>query len=214
MEGAHSTTRGFELPDCEHDSIWPATSDPYVLGLDRPHRLSAGFALASSSRSRNRRADARSLRSATESLFRSREDRDCRRQEDPRPRRGAARSCPHPADRSRPPTRSIVAYATPPANLRALPPCGIARLHAKMILQIPRSTVTFSRTRRQARGEVRRLKNKCRPLLSGQLGLVFAAHCLIDRVQRLPAARSPSRPRRDVARSARSECDTRWPRER
>ncbi len=71
------------------------------LDLTRPHQPDpAALAPASSSRSTGRRADARSLRSARESPFRSRETRDCCRQEDPRPRSEVARSCSRPDDRS------------------------------------------------------------------------------------------------------------------
>jgi hypothetical protein len=84
-----------------HGSIWPAASDPGLLRHDRPHQPDpAGLAPASSSRSTGRRADARSLRSARESPFRSREAPDCRQQKDPRPKRGVARSCSRPNDRS------------------------------------------------------------------------------------------------------------------
>jgi hypothetical protein len=82
-------------------SIWHAATGPGLLGLDRLHQPDpAGLARASSSRSIGRRADTRSLRSARESLFRSREARNWRRQQDPRPKRGVARSCFRPDDRS------------------------------------------------------------------------------------------------------------------
>src|SRR5439155_19422674 len=62
------------LTDRGHGSIWPAASDPGLLGLERPHHPDqAGLAPASSSCSTSRRAAARSLRSARESPFRSRE---------------------------------------------------------------------------------------------------------------------------------------------
>jgi hypothetical protein len=104
--------------DRGHGSISPRASAPYLFGLDRPNRSSlAAFAPAPSSRSTNRHADARSLRPATESLFRLREDRDCHRHKDLRPTREAARSCPRPTDRSRP---VEPARAGPAVKLRRL----------------------------------------------------------------------------------------------
>jgi hypothetical protein len=87
--------------DRGYGSIWPAASDPGLLEHDRPHQADpAGLARASSSRSTGRRAGARSLRSARESPFRSREAPDYRPQKDPCPRRAVARSCSRPDDRS------------------------------------------------------------------------------------------------------------------
>src|SRR5580765_2435105 len=105
----HSESKAFGLPnsgfalatDRGHGSTSPSASDPGFLGHDHPDQPDrAGHPAASSSRSTGRRADARSLRSARELLFRSREAPDCRRRQDPRPRRGVVRSCSRPDDRS------------------------------------------------------------------------------------------------------------------
>ncbi len=109
--------------DCVHGSILLAASARHLRGLGRPHRRGpAGSARASILRSRDRCEGVRFLRSARELPFRSHENRHCHRQKDPHPRRGVARFWPRPADRSRPPPRSIVAYAT----THRLPPCGSA----------------------------------------------------------------------------------------